>query len=53
VGTQNVLFLGYEEEYFVLVVETRPARNTQRKIFVVIKGICISGEILEAYFFVL
>jgi hypothetical protein len=45
-----VLFLGYVEEYFALVVGIRPARKTQRKFFVVIKGICISEEITKAFF---
>jgi hypothetical protein len=45
-----VPFIGYAEEYFVLVVGNCPAKKTERKFFVVIKGICISGEIPEAYF---
>jgi hypothetical protein len=48
-GTQNVIFLGYGEEHFVLVVGIRPARKTQRNFFVVIKAICISGEITETF----
>lgn len=47
-GTQNVLCLGYEEKYFVLVLGNRPARKTQINFFFVIKVICISGEIPEA-----
>jgi len=41
-GNPKCAFIGNKEEHFVLVVGNRPAR---KKFFVVINGICISGEI--------
>jgi len=45
-----VPFIGYAEEYFVLVVGNRPTKKTQRNFFVLIKGIYISAEIPGEYF---